>query len=555
MSGARTNRKATNDQPAQPGDLQDGVLIVRFQFTRMIGAGGMGEVWEAKSDDLPGMRFAVKIVSLEHVRNHDVVSRFFGEARAASAIDDPNIVVIHGTGRTEDGRPALVMQYIEGVSLADMCEERGPLPIDAAGKILLQSASALRAAHSRNITHRDIKPQNIMVVRARWGREWFVIVVDFGIAKFHDTALAREIHTNTQSYLGTPGYSAPEQILGKAVDAKADIYALGVVAYRIMCGRLPYLGANGMDVLNRQLNAEAFPEPRELRPDMPRAWNDAILAALDPASARRPTASEFAKRLAEGMRNGASLLASLAPRIATDSVRGAGEVTLSGDVPTALSQLEAQNTHRRSRLSTATTLIAGVCIGAISTGFAFQLAKRPPDAPGPADARAGVLRAAVAPVIAADAAADSPADTTPILKPPVDARLADARSADARWVDARVDAVGAAIPDAPRPVVPLAVPVDTSVRQPPAVVKELGSGSVSARTKHAKGVLNLRAVPWADCFLVDGGEVVSLGTTPITTTLPVGAHRVRFKNDDRDRDEIVTVVIDAAKPALVEKNW
>jgi serine/threonine protein kinase len=163
----RDRTPITKKEPAQPGDLQDGVLYVPLTFIRMIGGGGMGEVWEAASDDLPGHRFAVKVIASEHVRNQDVIARFFGEARAASAIDDPNIVMIHGTGRTADGRPALVMPYIEGRSLADLCEERGPLPLDAVAKILLQLASALRAAHGNHIVHRDIKLQNVMMPLSR----------------------------------------------------------------------------------------------------------------------------------------------------------------------------------------------------------------------------------------------------------------------------------------------------------------------------------------------------------------------------------------------------
>src|SRR5512143_597049 len=223
----------------------------------------MGQVWEAASDDLPGQRFAVKVVAAEHAKDPRTVSRFFGEARAAGAIDDPNIVMAYGTGRTDDGRPALVMPYIEGQSLADMCDERGPLPLDAVGKIMLQLASAVRAAHGAGIVHRDIKPQNVMVMGRRWGREWFVILVDFGICKFHDVELAGDIHTMTNQYIGTPGYSAPEQILGKPVTAKTDIYALGVLAYRILCGRMPYMGDNNMAVMTQQCDANAsFPEPR-----------------------------------------------------------------------------------------------------------------------------------------------------------------------------------------------------------------------------------------------------------------------------------------------------
>jgi hypothetical protein len=504
VNDARNKPRTTLEQVAQPGDLKGAELLVPLKLTRWIGAGGMGEVWEAVSPDLPGMRLAVKVVALEHAHDRHVVARFFGEARAAAAIDDPNILIVHGTGRTEDGRPALVMQYIEGSSLAELCNKRGPLPIDAAGQILLQIASALRAAHRRNITHRDIKGQNVMVMPNRWGREWFVILVlvDFGIAKLHDADLAREIRTHTKSYLGTPGYSAPEQIIGRAVDAKADIYALGVVAYRSLCGRAPYVAASGMEVMNLQLNGAPFPEPRELRPDLPRAWNDVILASLARDPALRPTAPEFARRIADGMRNGASLLATLAPRIATED-RGAGReaaVTMSSDVPTELSQLAPRTPGRR--FSTLAALVTGACLGTIATGVAFELVARQHDGPVPAELPAA------APVAMACAAVDGPVDVPPQV-PPTDAPPADPPRAE------------------PPPVGPA----------------------------RATGTLTLRAEPWADCFLVDGGRSVSLGTTPISTRLSVGRHRVRLVNADRHRDETVTVIIDAAKPSLVEKNW
>ena len=504
LSDARSTARTTQEQPVQPGDLKGAELVVPLRLTRLIGAGGMGEVWEARSSDLPGMRFAIKVVSQEHALNKHVVARFFGEARAASAIDDPNILSIHGTGRTEDGRPALVMQYIEGSSLSELCDERGPLPIDAAGKILLQIASALHAAHRRNITHRDIKGQNVMVMPNRWGREWFVTLVDFGIAKFHDADLALEIRTRTKAYLGTPGYSAPEQILGKPVDAKADTYALGVLAYRCLCGRPPYLAGNGNEVMNLQLNGAPFPEPRELRPDMPRAWNEAILAALARDPVLRPTASEFGKRLADGMRNGAALLAALAPRIATDA-RGAGggELTLSSDVPTALSQLASRTHGRRARFSTVVALVAGAGLGMVSTGIAFTLVARQHGRPVPLESAAG-------PVVIADAGTEGPMDAR--LTAPADARPADSLRAEPPSVDA----------------------------------------AVAAR---AMGALTLRADPWADCFLVDGGRSVSLGTTPVSTMLSVGLHHVRMVNEDRHRDETVTVTIDAARTALVEKTW
>ena len=504
LSDARSIARTTKEQPAQPGDLKGAELVVPLKLTRLIGAGGMGEVWEARSADLPGMRFAIKVVSQEHADNKHVVARFFGEARAAAAIDDPNILSIHGTGRTADGRPALVMQYIEGLSLSELCDERGPLPIDAAGEILLQIASALHAAHRRNITHRDIKGQNVMVMPNRWGREWFVTLVDFGIAKFHDADLALEIRTRTKAYLGTPGYSAPEQILGQPVDAKADTYALGVLAYRCLCGRPPYLASNGNEVMSLQLNGAPFPEPRELRPEMPRAWNEAILAALARDPMLRPTASEFGKRIADGMRNGAALLAALAPRIATEARGAGGDDALSSDVSITLSRPASRTHGRRARFSTIAALVAGACLGIVSTGIAFMLVAQRDGGPVPTEP-------ATAPIMPADAGTWEPVDARSTITPN------DARPADA--------------PRAELPSMNAAMPV------------------------RAMGAITLRAEPWADCFLVDGGRSVSLGTTPVSTMLSAGPHRVRMVNEDRHRDETITVTIDAAKPALVEKTW
>jgi hypothetical protein len=518
VSKARGKQRTTREQPALPGDLRGAALYVPLTLTRWIGAGGMGEVWEARSADLPGMRLAVKVVALERAHDPHAVARFFGEARAAAAIDDPNILSIHGTGRTEDGRPALVMQYIDGSSLAQLCDERGPLPIDTAGQILLQIASALHAAHRRNITHRDIKGHNVMVIPNRWGRAWFVILVDFGIAKFHDADLAREIHTHTTSYLGTPGYSAPEQIVGKAVDAKADIYALGVVAYRSVCGRPPYLAAHGMEVMNLQLNGAPFPEPRDLRPDLPRAWNDVILAALSRDPALRPTAPELARRIADGMTNGAALLAALAPRIATDigSTGGRHAVTPWSHGPIPPAPFAPWSRGNRARISRAAALVTGACLGAASTVAVFQLVA-PHASPTPAE-------------VPATAATTNPIHASAAVTP-TDAGPADAQSLDLP--------AGATLPTTVRAGATPDARASTGARAPP----------------RAMGALTLRAEPWADCFLVDGGRSVSLGTTPVTTRLSVGPHRVRLVNEDRHRDETITVIVDATKPSLVEKNW
>lgn len=608
---AHDRQPITKKEPAQPGDLQDGVLHVPLTFSRMIGAGGMGEVWEATSDDLPGHRFAVKVIASAHVQNRDVIARFFGEARAASAIDDPNIVMIHGTGRTADGRPALVMPYIEGRSLSDLCEERGPLPVDAVAKILLQLASALRAAHSHHIVHRDIKLQNVMITN-RWGREWFVILVDFGIAKFHDAALAREIHTNTKQYIGTPGYSAPEQILGKRVDEKADVYSLGVLAYRMLCGRAPYVAENNMQVMHLQIDGAPFDEPKKLRPDMPSEWNDAIQRCLQQDPARRPTASVFAKQIAAGIQNGSSLLYLLAPRIAAEARTSANEITLSSDVPTALSQLGSQTRERR-RLPTLAALAVGACLGLVVSGVAFRLAQRHDDVPMHAgfptvvpaplkEAHADTVAApsssgaalgggrAAEPQVSTPASTSTPVEVAhadaitarppdpglggrarePTAAPPGDAVAVAAPARDAAMAavsppaarsgegsstaphtaTAQLDAAEARrrAPSAP------AVPPSTSVAAQPLAGGDASksdsqrSAEKRSQTAAQQGTLHVEVDPWADVVIGDWQD-----TTPVTRKLPAGHHRVVLKKGSRT--ETLDVVINPNQTTNVTRSW
>jgi serine/threonine-protein kinase len=607
----RDRQPITKKEPAQPGDLQDGVLHVPLTFTRMIGAGGMGEVWEATSDDLPGHRFAVKVIASAHVQNREVIARFFGEARAASAIDDPNIVMIHGTGRTSDGRPALVMPYIEGRSLSDLCDERGPLPVDAVAKILLQLASALRAAHSHHIVHRDIKLQNVMVTN-RWGREWFVILVDFGIAKFHDAALAREIHTNTKQYIGTPGYSAPEQILGKRVDEKADVYALGVLAYRMLCGRAPYVAENNMQVMHLQIDGAPFDEPKKLRPDMPSEWNDAIQRCLQQEPARRPTASVFAKQIAAGIQNGTSLLYLLAPRIAAEARTTASEITLSSDVPTALSQLESQTRVRR-RLPALAALAVGACVGVVVSGVAFRLAQQHDDVPMHADAppivparleeaHASTVAApsssgaalgggrTAEPRISTSASTGTPVDVAhadavtarppgaelggkargPTAAPPGDAVAAAAPARDTARAAASPPAIRPGEGSSPAPHAATAqldtaeaphrasrgptVPPSTAVATQPIAGGDAPkpdsqrSAEKRPQTTAQQGTLHVEVDPWADVVIGDWQD-----TTPVTRKLPAGHHRVVLKKGSRT--EVLDVVINPNQTTNVTRSW
>ena len=508
----------TQERPAPLGELVGKRWATQHRIVGLIGCGGMGEVWMAASDDLPDQRLAVKAISPGHAHLRDVVERFFGEARAASALDDPNVVKIYDTGRLDDGRPVLIMEYVDGPSLQALIETRSPLPIDTIGQLMLQAASALHAAHAKNIIHRDIKPSNLLVTSRR-GRAMFLVVVDFGIAKLGDPQLAGKIRTRTKTFIGTPGFVAPEQALGEPIDTKADLYALGVVLYYALTGRLPYQADSELAMLNLQITGAPFRPPIELRPDTPPAWNALVLDCLQLDRARRPTTVEFARRIASALPNGELLLQTLAPRIAIHrDLADANAPTLSSDVPTALAQLAAAHAApgaaARGRAARLALIGAGAVLGCVATVLVMRLT-----APAAPEARRDEPRLGQP---APDAA---PADVAPTGAAPLDA--------------------------APRaaPAVDADLPV-TDAGAPAAVGKPPGRATTKA-ARPGKGRVLVSVTPFADVY-IDGRAV---GTTPIDIELPAGPHTVRLVNQPRNQDQTTTITVDPNKPVILEKSW
>jgi eukaryotic-like serine/threonine-protein kinase len=531
MEHAEGEPVTTQEGPAPLGDLIGKRWTTQYRIVGLIGCGGMGEVWVAASEDIPDQRLAVKVISPEHAHLHEVVERFFGEARAASALNDPNVVKIYDTGRLEDGRPVLVMEFVDGPSLQALIDTRPPLSIDAIGQIMIQTASALHAAHAKNIVHRDIKPSNLLVT-PRWGRAMFLVVVDFGIAKLGDPQLAGKIRTRTKTFIGTPGFVAPEQALGKPIDAKADLYALGVVLYYTLTGRLPYDADSELATLNLQITGAPFRPPIELRPDTPPAWNALVLDCLQLDRARRPNAIEFACRIASALPNGELLLQMLAPSIAVRRGPSAANApTLSSDVPTALAQLGASHALSRAvARGRAARLVlvaaaAGAVLGSVATVLAMRLTS--PTAPEPLrdEPRIGQPAPDAAPDAAPDGVAQldaAPIDTARLAPPAIDAA---APAADA------------------------AVPV-ADAGAPPAVTKPPGPATIKG-VRPGKGRVLVSVTPFADVY-IDGRAV---GTTPIDITLSAGPHTVRLVNQPRGQDQTVSITVDPSKPVILEKNW
>jgi hypothetical protein len=269
----------------EPEALLGSLLGDRYSLVRLIGQGGMGAVYQAHHVVI-GKTIAVKVLSPDYSRNPGDVQRFLQEARAASLIRHDHVVDIADFGYTAHGQAYLVMEYLEGEDLAQTASQCGRMGWFRVSNIAMQIGSALAAAHAKGIVHRDMKPENCFRVK-RDGEADFIKVLDFGIAKMVDNSnnplkkpgLSLTIEGGV---IGTPEYIAPELCRGQKADARVDIYALGIIMYRLLTGVVPFTAENGnyMAVLSQHLTAPPRP-PRELVPDIPPKIEQIILRALE----------------------------------------------------------------------------------------------------------------------------------------------------------------------------------------------------------------------------------------------------------------------------------
>ncbi len=250
-----------------------GTTVGSFRLVRRIGHGGMGSVYLGEQT-LIGSKVAVKVLHEHLASDASLVQRFYAEARAVNLIGHPNIVNIFDMNVVPPRRYYLIMEYLEGEPLSSA--PAGPMPPERALPILIQVCQALQAAHARGVVHRDLKPENIFLCR-RDGPP-FVKILDFGIAKLFGGE-TQEGQTHAGWIVGTPEYMAPEQGSGEALDGRADLYALGVIAYRLATGRLPFSGGGVTGILLAHRDTPPTP-PRDLNPRLSQAWSDAILGAL-----------------------------------------------------------------------------------------------------------------------------------------------------------------------------------------------------------------------------------------------------------------------------------
>jgi serine/threonine protein kinase len=256
--------------------------LSRYTVERRLGRGGMATVELARDEQL-GRRVAVKRLFPSLAGDDVFQTRFLREARTAAALSHPNLVAVYDVGE-EDGLPFIVMEYVEGETLAELMARTGSLDVDRAVDLLLQVCAGLQHAHAAGLVHRDIKPQNILV-----RSDGVAKVADFGIAR---TLQATKL-TQTGAVLGTAAYLAPEQAAGEPVTASADVYSLGAVAYELVSGRPPYRVESLADL------AVAQRHPPAPLPGVPGEIEGAILRALSADPKARPSAAELARELAQ----------------------------------------------------------------------------------------------------------------------------------------------------------------------------------------------------------------------------------------------------------------
>jgi hypothetical protein len=545
-------------QPTIIADPVIGRAIGNYVVRRLLGQGGMGSVYFAEHPTI-GKRVALKVLHAEFAVQPEIVNRFFNEAKSVNDIQHPNIVDIIDFGTLPPISPNdppfvyFFMEYIEGTSVTDLIAREGPLPPARALAIALQIADALAASHHKGIVHRDLKSDNVMLLRR--GQHDFVKLLDFGIAKMTGNATSSQ-RTRTGIVMGTPQYMSPEQCEGRSsIDHRTDIYALGILLYQMLTGRVPFVGANFGEVLVQQM---AFPPLApslivpQISPHLEQVvlkalekrqehryarMDDMILALRDPVQYVEAQGPGF---LVSPVLRDPALVGSRAAMAIFGTGAGQGGTTLGGAAGQTAGPQTKQRTGRAIKLG-----LAGGVAAVIAVAIAMSVRHAPPEtSPGGTVAQSPVAAppgpAAPSPAPQAQATPSSPAAVAP--QPPSAAPQAasPAPAAAAGATPATPSAAPAGASGAPaQPATPAVRAVSITVASTPPGARVFVGGEPTARG----------TTP----FVLDGAR----DAAPIEIRLVLPGYRPHKRLIEFDRDREIRTVLDrlsgpasaAGKPA------
>ena len=294
MQRVQSNRAPTN--------LAGHVLDGRYQVVKKVGEGGMSSVYLA-TDVATGEQYAIKVLSSNLSEDATAMARLRREAALGMRLAHRNICHIIRLGETEDGLIYVVMPFVDGEILSDRTNRMGHLPLDVTVRLVDDMAQGLHFAHELKIVHRDLKPENVMVVREANGTDR-AVVMDFGLAKERRAGAELQKLTATGIILGTPEFMSPEQLRGKPLDGRTDVYSLALMTYEMLTGRLPFQGRTQQELMIARLRSDPTPL-RQNRPELnyPAAVESVLAKALkrDPEE-RYQTTGDFAAALKEAAR-------------------------------------------------------------------------------------------------------------------------------------------------------------------------------------------------------------------------------------------------------------
>ena len=281
----------------QAGALQGEIIDGRYKVLKQLGEGGMSYVYEARELNT-GNSVAVKVLTPKLIADDTAMQRLRREAGLAMRLNHPNTCSILRFGETETGLIYLVMPYLKGELLSDKETRTGPMTLEMGMPLLIQICEGLHHAHGLQIIHRDLKPENVMIVVD--GDRERAVVMDFGLAKDRGASSLSKL-TSTGIVLGTPEFMSPEQVRGQDIDARSDIYALGLLAFEMFTGKLPFEGRSAQEIMIARLRGKALPLGHH-RPDLPSKLEKVLMKSMDANPDKRYSSTkEFGLALASSI--------------------------------------------------------------------------------------------------------------------------------------------------------------------------------------------------------------------------------------------------------------